>query len=60
MRIIVYGVGAVGGVIATALAHSGQEVIGVARGARLDAIRKGDLTLRSPKGRVHAILDGAG
>ncbi|MCY4241004.1 MAG: ketopantoate reductase family protein [Rhodobacter sp.] len=60
MRFIVYGVGAVGGVIATALAHSGAEVIGVARGARLDAIRSEGLTLRSPKGTIHARFDGAG
>lgn len=59
MRIIVYGVGAVGGVIATSLAHSGQQVIGIARGARLDAIRTTGLTLRSPAGTIHAKFDGA-
>ncbi|MEO9824092.1 MAG: 2-dehydropantoate 2-reductase N-terminal domain-containing protein [Paracoccaceae bacterium] len=58
MRIIVYGVGAVGGVIATALAHSGQEVVGVARGARLDAIRNGGLTLRNPERTIHAKFEG--
>lgn len=59
MRVVVYGVGAVGGVIATSLAHSGRQVIGIARGARLDAIRSSGLTLRSPKGTIHARFDGA-
>lgn len=59
MRIIVYGVGAVGGVIATGLAHSGQEVIGIARGARLDAIRDTGLTLRNPEHTIHARFEGA-
>ena len=59
MRIIVYGVGAVGGVIATALAHTGQEVIGVARGARLAAIRETGLTLRNPERTIHARFEGA-
>lgn len=48
MRIIVYGVGAIGGTVAAALALSGQEVVGIARGAQLDAIRTGGLLLRTP------------
>ena len=32
MRIIIHGVGAIGGVVGAALAESGQEVIGIARG----------------------------
>ena len=59
MRIIVYGAGAVGGVIATALAHAEQDVIGVARGARLQAIRDTGLTLRNPDRSVHARFEGA-
>jgi len=59
VRIIVYGVGAIGGVIATALAHAGQEVIGVARGARLDAIRDKGLTLRNPERMIHTRFEGA-
>jgi 2-dehydropantoate 2-reductase len=31
MRIIVYGVGAIGGTVASAVALSGQEVVGIAR-----------------------------
>lgn len=49
MRFIVYGVGAVGGTIAAALALSGQQVAGIARGAQLDAIRKAGLLLRTPE-----------
>ncbi|MFL4997556.1 MAG: ketopantoate reductase family protein, partial [Microvirga sp.] len=46
MRIIVYGVGAIGGTVAAALALSGQEVIGIARGAHLKAIQSDGLLLR--------------
>ena len=49
MRYVVYGVGAVGGVVAATLTRAGQEVIGIARGARLAALKEG-MTLRSPAG----------
>jgi 2-dehydropantoate 2-reductase len=48
MRTIVYGVGAIGGTVAGALALSGQEVIGIARGAQLQAIQDDGLFLRTP------------
>lgn len=48
MRVIVYGVGAVGGVLAAALSRAGTEVVGIARGAQLDAIRENGLLVRSP------------
>lgn len=48
MRIVVCGVGAIGGTVAAALALSGQEVVGIARGAQLDAIRARGLRLRTP------------
>ncbi|WP_323770848.1 ketopantoate reductase family protein [Antarctobacter sp.] len=51
MRIIIFGVGAVGGVVAAALALTGQDVLGIARGTRLQAIRDRGLTLRSHDGR---------
>lgn len=50
MRVIIFGVGAVGGVVAAALALEGVEVVGVARGARLAAIRDRGLLLRSHRG----------
>jgi len=42
MRIIVYGVGAIGGTVAAALSLSGHEVIGIARGAQLEALQADD------------------
>ncbi|CAO3436438.1 ketopantoate reductase family protein [Azospirillum doebereinerae] len=54
MRIIVYGVGAIGGTIAAALALSGQPVVGIARGAQLEAIAERGLRLRTPEGSVLA------
>lgn len=51
MRIIVYGMGAIGGVIAASLALEGREVIGIARGRMLDAIRaQNGITLISHRG----------
>ena len=50
MRFIVYGVGAIGGTIAASLALAGREVVGIARGRMLDAIRKDGLRFRTPEG----------
>ena len=52
MRIIIHGVGAIGGVVGAALVEAGQEVLGIARGRMLEAIRARGLTMISPKGRV--------
>jgi len=51
MRTIVLGAGAVGGVVAARLGASGQQVVVVARGPHLDAIRRGGLTLATPTDR---------
>jgi 2-dehydropantoate 2-reductase len=48
MRYIIYGAGAVGGVIGTRLFQHGHDVTLIARGAHLDAIRAGGLTLQTP------------
>ena len=48
MRWIVYGAGAVGGVLGGLLHEAGEDVVLVARGAHLDAIRADGLTLASP------------
>lgn len=51
MRIIVYGIGAIGGTIAARLTLTGTEVIGIARGGMLDAIRsQGGLSITTPEG----------
>ena len=60
MRIIVYGVGAIGGVVAAALALAGREVVGIARGGMLDAIRKDGLSLRSSRGAEQATFECVG
>ena len=53
MRLCIAGAGAIGGVLAARLAHSGQEVSVIARGATLAAIRGRGLTLRDLSGEIH-------
>jgi 2-dehydropantoate 2-reductase len=48
MRIVVFGVGAVGGVIAGRLFEHGHDVVGIARGAHYDAIRAVGMRLVDP------------
>ena len=50
MRYIVIGAGAIGGTIGGRLAASGHEVVLVARGAHLDALRARGLRLATPHG----------
>lgn len=47
MRYIIYGAGAVGGVIGARLVQHGRDVVLIARGAHLDAIKRDGLTLQS-------------
>jgi 2-dehydropantoate 2-reductase len=54
MRFIIYGVGAIGGTVAASLVLSGHEVVGIARGKMLDAIRADGLLLRTPGGANRA------
>ena len=57
MRVVVYGVGAIGGVLAARLALCATEVVGIARGAMLDAVREaGGLEIITPQGRERAGL----
>ena len=49
-RYIIYGAGAVGGVIGARLFESGRGVVLIARGPHLDAIRERGLTLQTPLG----------
>jgi len=56
MRIVVYGVGAIGGVLAVALSQAGHEVIGIARGRQLEAMRRTGLVMRTPDGDRRADL----
>lgn len=57
MRVIVHGVGAIGGTVAAALSLAGHEVVGIARGAQLDAIRANGLRLLTPSGARVARFD---
>jgi 2-dehydropantoate 2-reductase len=50
MRWIVYGAGAVGGVLGGLLHEAGEDVVLVVRGDHLDAVRRDGLTLASPDG----------
>ena len=50
MRFVVYGAGAVGGGLGGLMQLAGLDVVLVARGAHLDAIRKDGLELRLPDG----------
>ena len=50
MRYIVYGLGAIGGTVASLLVQSGADVAGVARGPHLDKIRADGLQLHRPDG----------
>ncbi|MEW2166218.1 2-dehydropantoate 2-reductase N-terminal domain-containing protein [Streptomyces sp. NPDC007084] len=56
MRYIIIGAGAVGGAIGGRLAEAGHEVVLVARGAHLAALRADGLRLVTPEGpRVHRV-----
>lgn len=52
MRFIIYGAGAVGGVMGAGLARAGSEVVLIARGAHRDAIARDGLRLIAPDATV--------
>lgn len=52
MRIAVVGAGAVGGYYGARLAQAGHEVVFLARGANLEAIRKHGVSIRSQLGEI--------
>ena len=62
-RFIVYGAGAIGGVIGARLFESGRDVALIARGAHRDAIARDGLRIDSPSGtaihRIHVVADPA-
>ncbi|HUC32708.1 MAG TPA: 2-dehydropantoate 2-reductase N-terminal domain-containing protein [Ilumatobacteraceae bacterium] len=49
-RTIVFGLGAIGGVIAARLVQANRSVVGIARGAHGEAVRDHGLTLETPEG----------
>lgn len=60
MRIVIYGLGAVGGVIAAALVEAGTDVLGIARGRMLDALQNGPLRLRARSSVTEVFLPVVG
>jgi 2-dehydropantoate 2-reductase len=54
MRICIFGAGAIGGHLAGRAAKGGAEVSVVARGAQLEAFRRGGLVVRAPDGTIEA------
>jgi 2-dehydropantoate 2-reductase len=59
MRICVFGAGAVGGHLAARFAAAGHEVGVVARGANLEAIRQGGITLEAGEERIRGKVRAA-
>lgn len=53
MRIAIMGSGGIGGYVGARLADSGNDVVFIARGAHLEAMRKHGLRLLSPSADVH-------
>lgn len=60
MRFVVYGAGAIGGVLGGRLIEHGHDVVLIARGSHLDAIRTKGLTLESPDDRVTLDVEAVG
>src|SRR5215472_16605385 len=52
MRIAIFGTGGAGGHFGARLAHAGEDVVFIARGAHLAAIRRDGLRLETPAGEM--------
>ena len=59
MRYVILGVGAIGGTIVAGLAGAGSEVVAVARGEHLRALREHGLRVRSPDGERTVRIEAA-
>ena len=60
MRYLIYGAGAVGGVIGGRLHAAGNDVVLIARGAHLDALQRNGLELHTPEGVEHLAVPTVG
>lgn len=60
MRYLVYGAGAIGGSIGGRLAHAGRDVVLIARGDHLAALRRDGLRLITPDAELHPPAAAAG
>jgi 2-dehydropantoate 2-reductase len=54
VKVAVVGAGAIGGYVGAALHRGGADVHLIARGEHLEAMRRGGVTVRSPRGDFHA------
>lgn len=59
-RFIVHGAGAVGGAIGGMLQHAGADVVLIARGAQLEALREGALRIDLPSRSLRVAVEVAG
>jgi 2-dehydropantoate 2-reductase len=59
VRFVVFGAGAIGGVVGARLCQAGAEVLLIARGAHYDAIATRGLTLETPTERVTLAIPAA-
>jgi 2-dehydropantoate 2-reductase len=57
VRIAVLGAGAIGAYVGAALARGGSDVVLVARGEHLDAMRRDGVTVVSPRGDFHVDVE---
>jgi 2-dehydropantoate 2-reductase len=60
MRFVVFGAGAVGGVVGARLHQAGHDVALIARGAHLDELQRSGLTLETPSERSVLQIPAAG
>lgn len=60
MRYVIYGTGAIGGGIGARLVEGGHEVVFIARGGQLEAMRRDGLRVRTPTEDFHVEVDAVG
>jgi 2-dehydropantoate 2-reductase len=60
VRLVVYGAGAIGGSLGALLSQAGYDVLLIARGAHLEALRANGLVLKRPEGEAHLRIDAVG
>lgn len=60
MRYVIYGAGAIGGAIGGRIQQAGREVVLIARGRHLQALRADGLTLQTPEGEQRSAVHTAG
>src|SRR5438093_287118 len=57
MRFAILGAGAIGAYVGAALARGGADVVLIARGPHLEAMRRDGVTVLSPRGDFHADVE---